>query len=235
MTTILDIAEIANDIYDTGSSRTRSNFTRNRSNGFQGALYEQGNYLVVAFKGTHNRHDLVSDFQLAVGRHPEQLEDARGLFEAGLGARGSRRLLLTGHSLGGALCQAVGYLTKTPFISFNAPPMATNMANPAWVSAARAGFAGLAGAAGGFLIGGLVYAAASKAGQLALGKVMPELALNIRLPYDPVSSSSWGGGHVGNVMTIPATPWTFNRHSMGNVIASLRGPANFVGGLTIDA
>ncbi|MEL6363821.1 MAG: hypothetical protein AAFR11_03145 [Pseudomonadota bacterium] len=235
MLTVLEVAEIAKDSYKQGTGAfARRNFTRNTSSGFQGAIYERGGFVIIAFKGTSNPHDLVSDAQLAVGRHPEQLDDAAELFAAGLGGRGDNKILVTGHSLGGALAQAVGYITNAPFVTFNAPPMATNMANPSWFPAFRSSLSGSAAGYGGAILGGAVFAVVSKLQQMKLGTVKNQLGLNIRLPYDPVSAKFWGGGHVGNVIEIKAPGWCFNRHSMANVVASLRGPSAFVGAITID-
>jgi len=237
MTTILDVAKIAQDVYRTGGEIARSHFTQNPSTGFQGAVFDTPAFKVVAFKGTHNGADLWSDFQLAVGDRPDQLTDAAELFAAAA-EEGGKQILLTGHSLGGALAQALGYDTDTPFITFNAPPMATNMVNTSWFRAIRSramSAAGRYGGAGGLLIGALAFSVMSKASQIRTGDVKKTLGLNVRLSWDPVSSSYWGGGHVGNVIETPAPSWCLNRHGMANVIASLEGPGNFVGGMTISA
>ncbi len=236
-TTIYDIAQIADDVYNTDSKVAfkRLHYKNNPTTDFSGAVYDVPGFRVVAFAGTNSLRDaLVSDVQLATGWLPEQEKDARELlFKA---YEGGRPVMMTGHSLGGALCQILGY-EDVPFISFNAPPMATNMAASWSSTGARAAVTTAATVVGGGILGLVAYIASSKARQAAIGNVKVESGINIRLPYDPVSSSSWGGGHVGTVIEIPAPSWTVNRHSMGAVVKSLSGDgdASAVGAVALNS
>lgn len=236
-TTIYNIAQIADDVYRTDSqvSFNRIHYKNNPTTDFSGAIYDAPGFRVVAFAGTDSLRDaLVSDVQLATGWLPEQEKDARELlFKA---YEGGRPVMMTGHSLGGALCQILGY-EDVPFISFNAPPMATNLAASWSSTGARAAVSTAAAVVGGGILGLVAYIASSKARQAAIGNVKVESGINIRLPYDPVSSSSWGGGHVGTVIEIPAPSWTVNRHAMGAVVKSLSGDgdASSVGAVPLSS
>lgn len=175
--------------------------------------------------------DIVSDVQLATGWLPSQAQDARALLFRAYRV-GAKPVMICGHSLGGALAQIIGY-EDVPFVTFNAPPIARNLAASCASTGARAAVTAAAWAAGGALFGALAYLRATKRRQAAIGNVKPKAGLNLRLPYDPVSSSSWGGGHVGTVIEIAAEAWTVNRHSMNDVIASLRNSAKNVGSLKV--
>ncbi|MEM7741238.1 MAG: hypothetical protein AAF225_10600 [Pseudomonadota bacterium] len=235
-TTIYNIAQLADDVYNANSEApfNRVHYQNNPTTDFSGAIYDVPGFRVVSFAGTDSLRDaVVSDLQLATGWLPEQEKDARKLlFRA---YEGGRPILMTGHSLGGALCQILGY-EDVPFISFNAPPMATNMA-ASWASTgARAMATAAAAVAGGGLLGVVAYIASTKTRQAAIGNVKPETGINFRLPYDPVSSSYWGGGHVGSVIEIPAPSWTVNRHSMSALLKSLspEGDASDMGAAALN-
>lgn len=232
--TILTLAKVANDVYDNdakrhekGSMLARTGWHTDPKTDFTGAIYSFPNFNVVAFAGTDSLRDVfVSDLQLATGGMPEQAKNARELLFKSYNM--GKPVMMVGHSLGGALCQILGN-EDVPFVSFNAPPMATNLVSAPKTTMARKMVTAAANAVSGGMLGMVAYMAASKIRQLAVGNIDSKPGINIRLPYDPVSSSSWGGGHIGTVLEIPAEPWTVNRHGMGNVIASLEGKAKGVG------
>ncbi len=108
------------------------------SNGFQGAILENNHEVICAYKGsktgvTGKQDWLVNDVQIGLNMIPSQTSSAAEMVEVAeafiCGGRGSRTkpLSIVGHSLGGALAQAVGYIRGTPFITFNAPGMKGNL------------------------------------------------------------------------------------------------------------
>ncbi|MGF1463791.1 MAG: hypothetical protein ACFB2Z_11645 [Maricaulaceae bacterium] len=179
-------------------------------NGFQDCVFSRANEIVVAYAGTDptSAGDLFADAQLALGMVPSQSRNALELFEwANARARG-RRISLTGHSLGGGLCQVVGYANDVNFVTFNAPPMATNL-RQTWVHSLRSVGSRVLSATGVGWAANLAWnAALAKIGQWSVGTIAPDLGLNIRVEWDVVSSSWWGGGHAGRVHVLPTTYFT---------------------------
>lgn len=142
MTAVLTLAHISDDVYDDlgsgavlGYRRLQSEvFSRinSRPSSFFGAAYCSGRTGVVAFRGSKEPSDWMdADIDIALGRMPiDQLGDAFDFFneaKAALKGHGCDRLLVTGHSLGGALTQFVaGHSTSftTVGVTFNAPGVA---------------------------------------------------------------------------------------------------------------
>lgn len=135
MATLLDLALIANDVYENVNSGPLNNYKRilQQKNGmdFFGAAYKGGEEGVIAFRGTDKigRTDRDADLDIGFGKLPmDQLGDAFHFFTA---ARkklsGCKKLIVTGHSLGGGLTQLVAArITKFAVkgVTFNAPGMA---------------------------------------------------------------------------------------------------------------
>jgi hypothetical protein len=97
------------------------------SSGFQGRVFlsKDGKEAVVAYKGTKPSQvsDLVADMKLAMGFVPTQAKDALKATVDWTKQLGSKKFLITGHSLGGALAQVVGLQTGINFVTWNAPGM----------------------------------------------------------------------------------------------------------------
>jgi len=96
--------------------------------GFQGAVFDNGREIIVAFKGTapgkkSMASDISADVVLFLNGIPSQVDPAEKLVRQAYSIAGGKQISLTGHSLGGALCQVVGYWYSLPFVTFNAPPM----------------------------------------------------------------------------------------------------------------
>ncbi|GAB4186623.1 MAG: hypothetical protein OHK0024_26980 [Thalassobaculales bacterium] len=101
-------------------------------NGFQGGIFIGDREIIVACKGTSLKtqaapSDLSADLRIGVGAIPNQAGSAYKMVKAAMQVAAGRVISITGHSLGGALAQVVGYWCNVPFVSFNAPPMKGNI------------------------------------------------------------------------------------------------------------
>ncbi|MCA9189749.1 MAG: DUF2974 domain-containing protein, partial [Planctomycetales bacterium] len=131
------LAYIANHVYEQDTTvkaatemermgkikRLHASFVFADSEGFQGALYEAGQALVVAFRGTDDWEGIKADLNIGVGKTPKQLASARELYQKGVQAAGSRPLIVTGHSLGGGLVQLICAEFGAFGVTFNAVGM----------------------------------------------------------------------------------------------------------------
>lgn len=87
---------------------------------FAVALYNsERNQEIIAFRGTESLADVEADFEFAVlNKLPKQFEDALNFYERSAG--GGQEILLTGHSLGGAIACYISLLTGERAELFNA-------------------------------------------------------------------------------------------------------------------
>jgi hypothetical protein len=106
----------------------RGNLVRHR-NGFSGGIFEGARTIYVAFAGTDDLMDGLSDAQLAswFGNNKvlinSQIAAAKALTRRAIGTnRQQKKIIVVGHSLGGYLAQVVtAELPVSAGISFNAP------------------------------------------------------------------------------------------------------------------
>ncbi|MEO6420632.1 MAG: Mbeg1-like protein [Polyangiaceae bacterium] len=96
------------------------------SSGFTAAVYTdgQGNY-VVAFAGTDDGHDVVTDVKQALGFNTAQYNEAAALAKKAKLAYGDN-LVFTGHSLGGSLAATAALASNGPAVTFNAVGVSDN-------------------------------------------------------------------------------------------------------------
>ncbi|MEZ4651829.1 MAG: hypothetical protein R3E97_24135 [Candidatus Eisenbacteria bacterium] len=131
MTTLLECARLCDAVYETNPSAagwTRIGFHEAGylpQSAFQGAAFQKAGTVVFAFKGTSVASrsavgDVVADLKLGIGMNTVQF-DLAGQFVADTLIPDGNRVLLTGHSLGGAIAQIVGNRRRLPFVTFNAP------------------------------------------------------------------------------------------------------------------
>lgn len=76
---------------------------------------------VLSIRGTASARDALQDLRLLFGNEPTAWREGRALVARVL--ERSSRLLLTGHSLGGAYASALGAEYGLPTVTFNAPGM----------------------------------------------------------------------------------------------------------------
>lgn len=129
MAKILELAKMAEAAYDKNlhrgsmvSSWTCIHIRRSSGslNGFQGAIFSKQGATVVAFRGTAQAMDLVADIKLGTGMNSTYFylgEQYTSLVSGG-------NIIVTGHSLGGAIAQVVANRTGHAMATFNAPGVA---------------------------------------------------------------------------------------------------------------
>jgi hypothetical protein len=127
---VCDRVEISRGFFGSGNG--------NR-NGFQAALYtpvtQRGHRLnvkVLAIAGTQGlaMNDIAADLRIGLHVMPQQASSALKFYESALGNKDTA--VIVGHSLGGALAQVLGYWCDCPFITFNAPGMASVLTAARW-------------------------------------------------------------------------------------------------------
>ena len=93
-----------------GYRRVKEFDTCNYSTGFQGCVFENDNLVVISFRGSDGDDgDLSSNTQMFFNSCPSQYYDARNLYERVCSDSRfkNKKIILTGHSLGGSLAQLV--------------------------------------------------------------------------------------------------------------------------------
>jgi hypothetical protein len=114
----------------------------NPANGFQGAIFENNDEVICAYKGskggpfdrTTTGYDdwSVNDVQIAFNQLPHQTTAALAFADMARTIAESKPMSLVGHSLGGALAQLVGFGFGLPFVTFNAPGVRNNIRGISW-------------------------------------------------------------------------------------------------------
>ncbi len=142
-------ARIAEASYDFGKKNKtvgkairNDEYTTSKDNGFQGCVYELGDTVIVAYRGSDQgsifdgKLDWFSNSQMAKNEIPEQYNDALELYQKAASdpKYKDKKFIVTGHSLGGSLAELVSGTTalgeKTPnaitFNSFGTTPIVNN-------------------------------------------------------------------------------------------------------------
>lgn len=92
----------------------------NPTTSFQAATFDSldGKRRIIAYRGTQEKQDFLTDLRLFLVQMDRQLEGANSYFEI-FGEKTEREVLLVGHSLGGALAGYVSMLTGVRAITIN--------------------------------------------------------------------------------------------------------------------
>jgi hypothetical protein len=98
-------------------------------NGFQAAVYTDGQSgeKVLAIAGTQGAalNDLLADVRVLAQLMPRQASAALKFYRSVIDDDDDDEVVIVGHSLGGGLAQVLGYWCNRPFVTFNAPGMAS--------------------------------------------------------------------------------------------------------------
>lgn len=218
MPLISEYAALSNAIYDTSLSTgssvngwTLGAHENGDANGMCAGLFTKNQVSVVAFRGTRmdSADDILTDVQLGSGMNTTYFSLAETF--VGLYAPGPN-VIMTGHSLGGAIAQIVGNRTRRAFVTFNAPGVALlasrniHTVNPV-LGAARLAI-GVASAARNPM---QTFRDARSAFHTSMGT-------NYRLSGDLVSR--WGL-HYGSIVEVPGTGDPLTQHKMDTVVSCL--------------
>lgn len=212
MPTILDFANMANAVYESSpqvDGWTASNFRASRGVGLQAVTFTNGAHTVVAFKGTSELMDGVADLKLGIGMNTSYYSEAEQYIQRYANAPG---VIVTGHSLGGAIAQTVGNRRQLPFVTFNAPGVAIMASqnitsiNPI-MGAIRVG-------------GGIVsmFRHPMQAGRDIASAFYDVVGVNYRLSGDMISRV---GLHYGPITDIHASGDALTQHKMATVLDAL--------------
>jgi hypothetical protein len=196
--TVYQLATLANAVYNGATSvvgdwRLSDRFGQDRGGGFFGGVYRSGMLTVLAMRGTNDEYDIAPDAQVAFGEVPCQLSHAEVAWQRTMSMTPSSRVVLTGHSLGGALACLIAAKSGLPCVTFNAPGVARSYAASFRMPLVKPGAMPVTPPTGPGLVAGVV----------ALATVETSKIINIRASGDVVSLGT--GPRLGRVDTISVT------------------------------
>lgn len=223
MPSILEFAELSSEVYnsipkDVGEWKMSIARVKWLSGELQAAVYTKNRQTIVAFKGTSGGMDVVADIKLGLCMNTSYYRKA----EEFVAQNAPAGAYLTGHSLGGAIAQAVGHRHNMPFVTFNAPGVAlspTFNTGSVFRNLTQLNPIMAVGRLYGAAYGGLRHPNQTDRDYNAFANV--DRGINYRLYGDQVSNL---GIHRGKVTTISGKgiPWGVGaRHKMKHLITAL--------------
>lgn len=127
-----DLMILAGHTYKNGSFNIPANWQEvtsfSSNNGFQATVYQNGNEIVISYRGTEATKiqrgefikDIMNDIQMGVNTIPIQYNAANEVYQQVKQSYPNFNITVTGHSLGGSLAQLVSAENGCQAITFNA-------------------------------------------------------------------------------------------------------------------
>lgn len=148
------LALISRDVYNSNSSQLCGGFKRmtsgelrcagldkskiiDKNSGFQAGIYSNGHQVVLAFAGTNDMKDCMTDLRESFGLWDKQYQEAIELSQSVYQCFGDR-LVITGHSLGGSLATVAALATGTMAVTFNSAGVSKNSLHHIYIKQDRA-------------------------------------------------------------------------------------------------
>lgn len=223
MANLLELAKMSRAAYDenmgrgtvaSGWSCSRFRRASGSLSGFQGAIFKKSGETVVAFRGTAQAMDVVADLKLGTGMNTTYFDLGQQFASFASGPN----VIVTGHSLGGAIAQVVANRGGYRMATFNAPGVGVIASRNMLRSNPLMNVVRLYG----------MTVSAVRHPQQAVSDVLNTFrsvqGINLCLENDIVSRI---GNHYGKVKRIPGTsrnPKT--EHGIKTVISVLEQPSN---------
>lgn len=128
-----ELKNLSINVYQGGQEKIPAGWKKihveeNNKTGFYGEVYKRGNELAVVYRGTDFddgrkefvKDAIVGDLPMGYGISSGQYADAKKLYDKVQKSYGGKRIILTGHSLGGSLAQLVAAESGRKAVTFNA-------------------------------------------------------------------------------------------------------------------
>lgn len=130
-----DTALISRDVYNDEQKEINGykpvDKLEDPETGLRVVAYQKKNDIIIAYCGTNDEKDFVSDAQMAMNEVPEQYEKANQFYLDTVTKNPNASVILTGHSLGGSLAQLVASRHReTSAVTFNAFGIKSILKNP---------------------------------------------------------------------------------------------------------
>jgi hypothetical protein len=107
----------------TGREENFEYYTRDQDTGFEAKVFKRGaNEFVIAFTGTDEWRDWITNASAALGWISNPLKQAAALYARVVEENEGAQVSFTGHSLGGGLASLMGVFFDRPAVTFDQAP-----------------------------------------------------------------------------------------------------------------
>lgn len=119
-----ELKDLSIYVYQNGKGKIPQGWKRilkeqNPGTGFYSEAFYRNGEIVIVYRGTGDETDKVtSDLAMFTKLMPAQKKDAQKMFDDVQKKYSSKRIVLTGHSLGGSLAQLVSAVTGRKAVTF---------------------------------------------------------------------------------------------------------------------
>ena len=225
MASLLDLAKMSSAVYDddenlgrgvvsNGWTCLRFRAASGSLSGFQGAIFRKSGETVVAFRGTAQAMDVVADLKLGSGMNSTYFDLGQRFASFAPGSN----VIVTGHSLGGAIAQVVANRGGYAMATFNAPGVGVVASRNIQDSNLLMNMIRVPS----MVIGAIRHPQQAASDVANVFRFVQ--GINICLANDRVSRI---GNHYGRVRRIPGTSRSpVTEHRIGTLISVLEQPRN---------